>query len=535
MLFSNGGVLKEMSKEIFTNAKIYVDRNHFEEAMCVEDGIIKEVGRTEDLLSRAGAGCRITDCEGRTLIPGMNDSHLHFMQYGETLNQAFIEDARSVDELVDICRKFMAEHPDKTRKGIHSIGWNQDSFEDSSRLPGKEDLDRISLDVPVVLERVCGHIASVNSCALEVMGIDPAGHDGIMRGDMVVTAKETVPDFTMDEKRAIMIETMKKAAAMGVTSVQSNDIGADFDDDNEAFAMIGDMYDKDEAVIRYHYQMCFATPEKFEEFLTQGEYLNPRYREEGSMLTLGPLKLFKDGSLGARTAYMMDSYADDPGNIGLPWLSCEDMDRYCSIAARYGIQVVTHAIGNRAISETLDSYEKIMPKGSNPLRHGIVHCQITDRKLTDRIKRDDVLIMAQPVFIDYDMHIVEKLCGSSLASTSYAFGSMLRDGVHLSYGTDCPVESCNPFENIYAAVTRKDKQGLPEEGFYPAERVDVETAIDAYTVESAYAQFMEKRKGRLKPGYYADFLILDRDIFTADPSEIKDIRPMATIVKGRRV
>ncbi|MDD6190509.1 MAG: amidohydrolase [Firmicutes bacterium] len=523
-----------MSRDIYINAKIYVRKNRFENAMCVENGLITAVGTNEEILSSYGKKSHVTDCEGRTILPGMNDSHLHMMQYGETLNQAAIEDAHSVNELVDICRKFITENPEKASKGIHSIGWNQDMFSDSPALPTKEDMDRISKDVPVVLERVCGHIASVNSKALELMGLNSRSHDGILRGSQVIAVKETVPDFTINEKRVIIRDTMKKMAAMGITSIQSNDIGADFDNDDEAFAMMRDLYDSGEASVRYHFQMCFETPEKFLNFIEKGEYTNTRYRDD-SMLTLGPLKLYKDGSLGARTAYMINGYADDPGNCGLQWLSSETMDEFCAAAAHNGIQVVTHAIGDRAISETIDSYEKVMIDGENKLRNGIIHCQITDRSLTDRIRKDNILVMAQPVFIDYDMNIVERLCGKKLASTSYAFGTMLKNGVHLSYGTDCPVESCNPFENIYAAVTRKGKDGLPEDGFFPAECVDVETAIDAYTLESAYAQFAENKKGRIKPGFLADFLILDRDIFTVSPSEIKDIRPVMTVVNGRRV
>lgn len=211
------------------------------------------------------------------------------------------------------------------------------------------------------------------------------------------------------------------------------------------------------------------------------------------------------------------------------------MDRFCAIAGDAGIQVITHAIGNQAIEEAIDSYEKIFSGDCNTLRHGIVHCQITDRDLIKRLRDSDILVFAQPVFIDADMHIAEKLCGRELASTSYAFGTMLREGIHLSYGTDCPVETCDPFLNIYEAVTRKDSCSRPESGYYPEEAVDVETAIDAYTTGSAYAQFAENIKGRLKPGYVADLVVLDRDIFTVSHDEIKDIRPVMTMTGGRIV
>ncbi|MBR5001135.1 MAG: amidohydrolase family protein, partial [Firmicutes bacterium] len=173
--------------------------------------------------------------------------------------------------------------------------------------------------------------------------------------------------------------------------------------------------------------------------------------------------------------------------------------------------------------------------GKNVHRNALVHCQITDKELLQRIADMDVPVMAQPVFLDYDMTIVEDRCGKDLASTSYAFGTLLRKGAHLSYGSDCPVESCNPFWNIYQAVTRKDMDGNPEGGFRVHEAVDVETAIDAYTLESAYAEFEEDKKGRIKEGMYADLLILDTDIFTCDPMDIKDILPVLTMVGGKIV
>ena len=208
---------------------------------------------------------------------------------------------------------------------------------------------------------------------------------------------------------------------------------------------------------------------------------------------------------------------------------------FCLLAREHGMQVATHAIGDAACKETIECYEKAFVDGENKLRHALVHCQITDREILDRIVEKDIYVMAQPIFIDYDMTILEKLCGKELASTSYNFGTLLREGAHLSYGTDCPVEDCNPFDNLYMAVTRKDRNGKPEGGFFPAECVDVETAVDAYTLESARNEFQEDRKGRLKPGYYADLVVLDRDIFTVDPMEIREILPVMTMVGGKVV
>jgi len=229
---------------------------------------------------------------------------------------------------------------------------------------------------------------------------------------------------------------------------------------------------------------------------------------------------------------MRHEYLDDPGNYGVETLTDEEMRSFCKLADEAGIQVVTHVIGDKAIEEVIGNYEEVIAGGANIHRHALVHCQITNHPMLERIVRNDILVMYQPIFLDYDMHAVISRCGEELASTSYAFGTLAKMGAHISYGTDSPVENCNPFPNIYSAVTRKDKNGWPKEGFYAAECVRVEDAIDAYTFGSAYNEFKEDRKGRIKNGYLADMTVLDRDIFTCDPMEIREILPVMTIVSG---
>ena len=530
-------------KTILCHAKVYVEKGCYAQAVLVEDGLIAKVGTDEEIMSCKEDGMQVIDCGGRTLIPGLNDSHLHFMQFGETLNQAQIDGVSSIDEMIRICREFAEKHPERVRDGLHAIGWNQDLFIDDKRIPDRHDLDKISTEFPIVLERVCGHIVSTNTKLIEMLGIDGdspqfpdgdflIGEDGYPNGIFTANAcniaKAIIPDFTLQERREILLDTMKYAVSHGLTSVQSNDVGTTFMDGPAAFKLFHDIYDKGEALIRYRHQVCFNDLEAFSEF-AQGKY------EPDSWLTLGPLKLFKDGSLGARTALMKDGYVGDRGNHGLEWIKPDEMEKYCQLAKKHNLQVVTHVIGDAAIERTVDCYEHAFIDGENKLRHALVHCQITDEKLLDRIAEKGILVFAQPIFLDYDMSIVEELCGKELASTSYAFGTLQRKGAHVSYGTDCPVEDCNPFPNIYMAVTRKNRNGKPDGGFYPSECVDVETAIDAYTIESAYGEFMEDRKGRIKEGYYADLVLLDRDIFTVDPMEIKDILPVMTMVGGKIV
>ncbi len=535
--------------KILYHAKVYVEKGKYAQAVLVKDGCIKKVGSDEEILQYKDEHTQLIDCNGKTLIPGLNDSHLHLMQFGECLNQVQIEGVPSIEEMIKRCQNFMIEHPERVKSGIHAGGWNQDLFENGDRLPTRLDLDKISTDVPIVLERVCGHIVTSNTKAIEMLGLDGSspqfadgefllGDDGypngIFTGNACNIVKAIIPDFTMRERREMLIQTMEYAVAHGLTSVQSNDVGTSFMDGPAAFAMFKDIYDKEEALIRYRHQVCFNDLNDFKKYLEEGRYKLDEDKED-SWLKIGPLKLFKDGSLGARTALMSNGYIGDKNNHGLEWIKPEEMDKYCALAKKYGLQVVTHVIGDEAVKRTIESYEKTFENGKNHLRHALIHCQITDKSLLERIQEDDILVMAQPIFIDYDMKIVEALCGEELASTSYAFGTLIQKGVHLSYGTDCPVEDCNPFPNIYMAVTRKNKQGEPVNGFYPKECVDVETAIDAYTVESAYAEFLEEKKGRIKEGYYADLVLLDRDIFTVDPMEIKEILPVLTMVGGKIV
>lgn len=538
-----------MNKLLY-NGKVYVDREVFAEAVLIEDGIIKKVSTDEELLPLAkDLGAELIDCQGKTLIPGLNDSHLHFMQMGESMNQVDIDGVPSIDEMIERCKKFMEENPERCKNGIHALGWNQDLFVDGDRLPDRHDLDEISTDIPIVLERVCGHIVSSNTKVIEILGIDGnspqfpdgeflIGEDGYPNGIYTANAcnfaKDVIPDFTMEERRDMMIDSMKYAVSHGLTSVQSNDVGTTFMDGPAAFALLKDIYNSGEGLIRYRHQVCFNDLEAFKEYLKTGEYATEEYPED-SWLTLGPLKLFKDGSLGARTALMKNSYADDENNFGLEWMKDGEMRQYCQLAKEHNLQVVVHVIGDKAIEDTVSCFEDAFVDGENKLRHTLVHCQITDRQLLERIAKSDICVMAQPIFLDYDMNVVESRCGKELASTSYAFKTLKDLGAHVAYGTDAPVEDSNPFHNIYMAVTRCDRNGNPLGGFYPEEKVDVYEAIDAYTVESAYVEFAEDKKGRIKEGFYADMVLLDKDIFTIDPMEIKDILPVMTMVGGEIV
>ena len=527
------------------NGKLYVRRGVFAQAALAVDGVIRLVGTTEEVLTAAGDGAQIIDCGGKAVLPGLNDSHQHLHGVGVGMYEVDIASSTSVEDMIRRVKEYMKKYPERCRTGIHAVGWNQDLFTDGEkRMPTRHDLDQISTEIPIVLERVCGHIVTGNSKVIELLHMtgdpdqfpggtwekDPDGSpNGLFTENACLAANAVIPPYTRATLEEMFLQAADYAVSCGLTSVQSNDAGTAFAPKSVYFPMLKEIYDEDRCLLRYRHQISFDSPQELREFCADdGRFL----RWETESLKLGPLKLYKDGSLGARTAMMKQGYLDDPGNYGVVTHDIPHMDEYCKIAAENGMQVVTHVIGDLAIEDTVTSYEKLLVNGKNPLRHGLIHCQITDMPLLQRISRLGILALYQPIFLDYDMHAVMSRCGAALSSTSYAFKTAEDLNIPVSYGTDSPVEDMNPFPNIYSAVTRKDKAGWPQRGFFPQECVDVPQAIDAYTIGSAYVEFREHDKGRIQPGYLADFTVLDTDIFTCDPMAIRDIHADMTIIGG---
>jgi len=527
---------------ILSNAKIYVEKNNFQEAMLIEDGIIKEVGLNKDILKNSADN--IFDLHGKTVIPGLNDSHMHLSAIGESMNTCNLTLAKSINEAIKIGRNFLDENQDLT--ALLGKGWNQDYFvEGEVRMFNRYDLDKISTEIPIVFERVCSHVVVGNTKALEILGVDEnttinggeilIGSDGKPNGIFTENAtgllKSVLPVKSNEDKEKEFLKAAEYAISMGITSVQSCDImgNSNFKD---VFSMIHNIYINNKTKLRYNSQFNFQDINNFQEYL-ETEHKNNNY--DGKVLTKGALKLFKDGSLGARTALMMNDYNDEPGTKGVAALNDEELQALCNLATENGIRVVTHAIGDGAVESVINAYENTMKEGKNPLRHGIVHCQITTLKQLERIAKLNIPVMYQPIFLDCDIQVVESRVGKELASTSYAFNTLGQLGSNISFGTDSPVEDCNPFPNMYCAVTRQRINGTPEGGFTPNEKMNVEDAIDAYTIGSAYNEFTESFKGRLKPGFLADLAVLDNDVFTIDSNEIKNIRVVKTMIDGEFV
>ncbi|MGX8794931.1 amidohydrolase [Fusibacter sp. JL298sf-3] len=528
-------------KTLYYNGEIYLDHRNFTDFLLVENGQIQDPDGqcAEYWLSLCD---NAVDLKGRTVVPGFNDAHLHLASVGELMEALTLNDADSIETVVALGRKYLTEHPTSTLIGR---GWNEDLFTSGDLRPlTRWDLDRISLDVPIVFTRVCGHVAVCNTAALVELGID--AHTRVEEGEILKTPtgelngrftenaltlfKPFFENKTVADRKRALLKAMAYANENGITAVQSNDIMAP--EHTVYFDILKALKAEKRLTLRYTHQFNFQQLSDFEHYL-RTEQSSTSYDER--WLSKGALKLYKDGSLGGRTALLRAPYADAPETRGVDALEDARFERLCRLAHENGIQIITHAIGDGAVEKCIDVYAKLNGGTKNPLRHGIVHCQITDDALLKRIHTHHITVFFQPIFIDYDHRIVSKRVGEALASTSYACGHMARNGTAIAFSTDAPVEDLNPFRNLYCAVTRKGLKPTDCTVYRPEECLSVSEAVDAYTLGSAVVDGKDTWLGRLYPGYAADFAVLSHPIFTASPEVLKTTQALLTVVDGREV
>lgn len=523
-------------KTLYFNGNIYTG-DDFVTALLVEDGVITEIGSAAE---RSADEVERVDLRGKTVIPGFNDSHLHLYGLGKYLRSVQLAGCSSIEDMIERTRRFIKDNQIPLGKVVTGRGWNEDYFSLERRSPTKKDLDRISTEHPVILRRVCGHIAVCNSLALKMAGIgndtrpvlggqilrDEEGNaTGIFTENSIEQIEAIIPPPSVQDIKDAVTTAMNWAVSFGVTSIQTNDVNDDFSLIHAAYQ---ELEQEGNLKVRVTMQNCFTSAKGFRKYLEEEAGL-----KGSDLYRPGPLKLYADGSLGGRTALLSGVYKDDPSASGVQVMSQEEMDTFFRMAEEKGVQVIVHAIGDRAVRMVIDAIKRTASPG-NPLRHGIVHAQITSEDILEEIRKENILAFVQPIFLHYDMHIVRERVGEALAATSYAFRRMADSGIHVSFGTDCPVEEISTFNNLYCAVTSQDLNGWPEGGFYPDGRFPVRQAVDCYTYEGAYASFEEGKKGKLRIGYAADFAVLDRNIFQIDPNEIRDTKVLLTVMGGKK-
>ena len=531
-------------RTIYTNAAVYTGGPQRARAFVVEDGRFTYAGSEAGALALRGPGDRLVDLGGQFVCSGFNDSHMHLLEYGYILQMPpLAQHSGSLGDMLDCMRSFLAAHPRADGAWLVGRGWNQDLFADTRRMPDRYDLDQVSAEIPVCAVRACGHCLVVNSRALALLGVtgatpQPAGgrigmRDGVPDGRFFDNAMDPVyaaiPAPDKAGLKAMLRAACRALNARGVTSSQSDDYSvfravapAVVDEAYRELAAEGAL------TVRVNEQCNFATLDELRAFAEGGG----RTGQGDSLYRTGPVKIIGDGALGARTALLSRPYADAPGVTGLPLYSREALAAMIGYAHAHGLQTATHAIGDACLDWVLDALEAAMAAHPRPdCRHGIVHCQITRPEQLERIAALGLHVYAQSIFLDYDIRIVEARAGRELAASSYSWKTLLDRGVTVSNGSDCPVETPCVMAGIQCAVTRRTLGGLGP--YLPRQAFTLRQALDSYTVAGARASFEEGYKGRIAPGFLADFTVLGQDPF-ALPAEALHAVPVTAVCLGGR-
>jgi predicted amidohydrolase YtcJ len=539
-----------MLKLIF-NGKIRLGKGQYCEALLIDNGHIVKTGASKELLDEAPSSLSMQkiDAQGALVLPAFYDSHLHLMWVGRRASGIECAGAKSIEEVINRGKETIARLKIPAAQYIQGSGVNPDTFsEGEKRDLTRYDVDKISTEHPVILSRHCGHIIYCNSMALQIAGFSESAPD--VEGGAIEKDENGRPTGVFRENANFLVYKhmsapskqnlkdylrlgMDKAHSFGITSCGSFDSdGADFYDITEVYKEIYDEARKNgKPALRVGMQCGVNAREKILDARLKDYAQRAVLWEDpawGNFLKIGAIKLFADGTLGGQTAWMRQPYRDKPETCGFPLLEQQTLERFVQKADAAGIQVLVHAIGNAGIDAVIRAYEKVTELGKNPLRHGIIHCQITSIDLLERMARNKLLAVVQPAFLADDRHILESRVGAELASTSYAWNTMGKLGIPVSYSTDAPVSPLSPLANIEWAVHRG--------GIYTNEIVDINTAVDAYTSAAAFSAFDENCLGKIAGGYLADLVFLDRDIFSIPVNEeIHKAEVLKTFCAGEEV
>ena len=534
-------------RTIFHNALVYTGELPFRQAFAVEDGRFVQVGSEAELLGSAAEGDALVDLGGCFVCAGFNDSHMHLLNFGQSLRAARLAPhTDSLTGLLDYLREFLGSHPPRPGQWLTGRGWNQDYFSDTDRMPDRRDLDSVSAEIPILITRACGHCCVVNSRVLELAGIGAdtpspeggsIGHDahgqpdGRLFDNAIGLVQRVLP---LPDKEGLKEMIRLACAALnrfGVTSAQSDDYcvfrAIPWETVNEAYR---ELEESGELTVRVYEQANITGLPELERFVAAGNVTGAGTET----FRIGPLKLLGDGALGSRTAHLSRPYRGGGEERGFNLFSDEHMNAMVSYANAHGMQVAVHAIGDACLDQVLNAVALALeehPRSDH--RHGVVHCQVSRPDQLRRIAELGMHVYAQSIFLDYDNHIVNRLLEPELAESSYSWKTLMDSGVSVSNGSDCPVELPDVMEGIQCAVTRTSMDGTGP--YLPGEAFTVQEALDSFTIRSAEASFEEAFKGRIREGFLADFTVLERDPFAAQPETIHGIGVVSTWIGGRCV
>ena len=508
------------------------------EAVAIKGERIIAVGSSVEMKKLAGRATRLVDLHRASALPGFIDSHTHFLAGGFSLRSIKLRGAKSRKEFVRI----IGEKAMELGKGswILNGDWDHQQFI-PVELPAREWIDEVTPDNPVCVNRLDGHMVLCNSLALRMAGIDrrtaaPEGGEivreastgqptGILKDKAMDLVYRHVPQPSLPEKLEAARLALRQAAEHGLTTIHDMADASDFE-------VFQELLRRGELTCRMVVYIPVTEVELFQRLRLRTPFGDPR-------LKIGGLKGFVDGSLGSGTAYFFEPYLDDPANRGLlndQMFPAGIMEQRLMAADQAGVQVAVHAIGDRANAQLLGIFERIEKQNGPRLRRWrIEHAQHLRPEDIGRLGRLKVIASVQPYHASDDGRWAEKKIGAERCRTTYAFRSLLDQGVLLTMGSDWTVAPLDPLAGIWAAVTRRTLDGRNPEGWHPEQKISLEDALRGFTWNGAYAEFAEKEKGSLEPGKLADLVVLDKDLFSLPAADLNTARVMMTVMNGRVV
>jgi predicted amidohydrolase YtcJ len=506
---------------------------HFTGILIGNDGKVKRLLRGEML--KLGGGTKVVDARGRTVLPGLIDAHGHVLGLGFGALQLDLVGTPSLADLQRRLKAYAAANPGSG--WIIGRGWTQENWA-GKRFPTSADLDAVVADRPVWLERVDGHAAWANSRAIQIAGVTAANKDtnggrierdakgapaGVFVDGAMGLVEKFIPKATPRERNAAFLAAQDKLLSLGITA--SADMGTTTDD-WLTYRRIADIGQLRMRIMSYAHGVETAL-----QVAGQG----PTPWLYGDKLRMGGIKLYADGALGSRGAWLKADYSDAPGQKGLGFLTDDQLLNLMTRGAMDNFQIAVHAIGDRANSQVLDAVEVLSDTFKDDRRWRIEHAQIVDPKDLPRFAKLGVIASMQPVHQTSDMKMAEARLGPDRLAGAYAWKTMLKDGTHIAFGSDYPVESPDPWAGWAVSFTRTDANGQPFGGWRIEEAVTREQGWAGFTTGAAWAGFAETLIGRLAPGMRADFIIVDRDPMLASPADLRGTQVLETWVGGARV
>jgi predicted amidohydrolase YtcJ len=495
---------------------------HFSGLLIGDDGKVVRLLHAGDPTPMA---TKVVDAHGQALLPGLIDAHGHVMDLGAFASTLDLVGTTSIADLQRRLQDYASANPDAA--WIEGFGWNQELWSEK-RFPTAADLDAAVPGRPVVLERVDGHAVVANSAAMKAAGVTaatkaPAGgeiHDGLFVDTATGLIGKAVPEPTDAERDAAFQKAQETLLGFGVTGVGSMSTSLE---DWNTFRRAGDA---GRLKVRLMVYLLGVEPLKIMPRPTDWMY--------GDRLHAGGVKLFADGALGSRGAWLKQPYADKPDTRGLQFHSDAEYLTLADTAASHGFQVATHAIGDAANAQVISAYEILSKKYPGDRRWRIEHFQIVDPADIPRLKPAGIIASMQPTHQTSDRLMAEKRLGPDRLKGAYAWQTVEKLGIPLAFGSDFPVESPNPFPGLSAAISRQDINGQPPGGWIPSERLSFAQALAAFTRGAAYAGFAERKFGALERGKWADFILVDRDPSKVDARSLARTKVLETWVGGKK-